>query len=258
MTIRRPRRSAHKPLWCGSVTLHQAFVWLKPEISYRLDTVWGVKVCFFIISITVERLFPSRYQWWLRTMRWRASRSSSALQAPCPSSRWHQRQVPAVWSFAPDSTCTLISHDLSRSSHSNLGDQEIWDTQIQAVNFAEQFPPHTDKMIAGWVRGEILLVFFTCNVAGLCSTCVTPPVYVILMTTLHNCSCIHHGCVTRCNFTRKFWCHCPPCFSLPLQTRFLHARTHARTVLFPSLQRTLLWRTLILCTLTLKQTTTTV
>lgn len=51
MTIRRPPCSAHKFLWCGSVTLCQAVVRPKPEVSHLLDTVLGVESIFFLYIV---------------------------------------------------------------------------------------------------------------------------------------------------------------------------------------------------------------
>lgn len=63
MDISHPLRSAHKSLWCGCVTLSRAPLWLKLEVSYRLDTVLGVfpssSFCFFSIFWRTLSINPS-------------------------------------------------------------------------------------------------------------------------------------------------------------------------------------------------------
>lgn len=152
----RPLRSAHESLRCGSVALCcHASVWLKPEISDPLDTIWGV---FFFTF--VERLFPPPYQWWLRPMRWRAaSRSSSALQAPCPSSRWHPRQVDAVFSSVPLTVSTHSPVMTFPTEHTRLS---IWrrHKDSQTKNFPQQHFPFTHRWPDEWFIGV-----FTCDFA---------------------------------------------------------------------------------------------
>lgn len=84
-----PRAQLHVMWICSLLHSCNGLRWASPNY-------WTQFVQHFCL---VERLLSPPYQWWRRTMRWRAARRScSAPRAPRPSNPCHPRRVPAALS----------------------------------------------------------------------------------------------------------------------------------------------------------------
>lgn len=159
MAIRRSPHRVRKSLWCGCVPLCQAFIWLKPDVAYRKVTLCGVK-SFYYFFLCHKIHFLSLYKWWLRTMRWTATRSSSALQAPCPSSRCRPRQVHTFFFFLGISSLHEVFNAWIFNKLYTVGYR---DSQIQAINFQSQFPSLSEGKIISQESATKHACFFRRN-----------------------------------------------------------------------------------------------